>query len=167
MQRLVFANSVRALAALSLAAMAAAAGAMAWAGPSASKPCCELWILESATEHDSYALKSRHTGRIYAVAPTETGAFQLTEGDAAKAVMRRWSAMSRLADSTSVLLDARESRINFGVDAPEPTDAPDDDGRTLIIVRNVTPEQMRRFITEMPHLTPAARAHLANAVPAR
>lgn len=162
MRRFVFTAS-----ALALAAMAAAAGAMAWAGPSASKPCCELWVFESATEHDSYALKSRHTGRVHAVVPSETGALQLTEGDAAKAVMRRWSAMSRLADSTSVLLDARESRINFGVDAPEPPDAPEDDGNTLIIVRNVSPEQMRRFLSEMPHLTPAARAHLASAVPER
>lgn len=158
MRRLVLAS-----AALSLAAL----GAIAWAGPAASKSCCELWIFESATEHDAYALKSRQTGRVYAVVPTEAGALQLVEGDAAKAVMRRWSAMSRLATSTSILLDARESRINFGVDAPEPPDAPDDDGRTLIIVRNATPEQTRRYISEMPHLTDAARAHLANAVPER
>lgn len=154
-------------AALSIPVLGALACAIAWAGPAQTKPCCELWIFESPTEHDAYVLKSRESGRIRAVVPTETGALQLVEGDAAKAVMRRWSAISRLADSTSILLDARESRIHFGADAPDPPDAPDDDGRTLIIVRNATPEQTRRFISEMPHLTDAARAHLAGAVVAR
>jgi hypothetical protein len=141
-------------------AAVSAISALAWAQP-AGKPCCELWIFEAANGPDSYALKSRRTGRTYAVVPSASG-LQKIEGEAARAVVRRWTAISQLANSTSILLDARESRINLDVDVVDPPDAPgNNDSATLVIIRNATPAQTRKFISEMPRLTDAARAHLA------
>lgn len=144
---------------------AAASGAIAttpvWAQP-AARPCCDLWIFEKANGPDSYAIQTRRGGRAYAVVVSETGSAMTLEGEAAKAVVRRWTAISQLASSTSILLDARESRINLDIDVVDPPDAPEnDDGDTLVIIRSATPAQTRKFISEMPHLTDAARAHLA------
>lgn len=144
-------------------AAVSAIGALAWAQP-AAKPCCELWIFEAADGPDAYALKSRRSGQTFAVVPYAAGV-EMLEGEAARAVVRRWTAISQLAASTSILLDAREARINLDVDVVDPPDAPDNNGaNTLVIIRNATPAQTRRFISEMPRLSAAARAHLASAI---
>jgi hypothetical protein len=140
-----------------------AIGALAWAGP-AEKTCCELWIFEPAGGPDSYAIRSRETGRDYVVLVSPSGIATTLEGDAARAAVRRWTAISQLAASTSVLLDARESRIELGVDVVDEPDAPEmDDADMLVIVRHANRAQARKFINQMPYLTDAARAHLMRA----
>jgi hypothetical protein len=147
---------------IAAAAGAAGLGALAIAQPM-ERPCCELWIFESANGPDSYAIRALRSGRTFVVLSSPTGA-QLLEGDAARKVVRRWTAVSRLAASTSILLDARESRIDLGVDVADPPDAPgNDDGDTLVLIRNASPAQTRKFIADMPQLTAAARTHLSSA----
>lgn len=150
-------------AAVGTAAAGALGATLVWAQP-APRPCCDLWIFEKANGPDSYAIQKRRGG-TYAVVVSETGSAITLEGEAAKAVVRRWTAISQLASSTSILLDARESQINLDVDVVDPPDAPENDGGdTLVIIRSATPAQTRKFIGDMPHLTDAARAHLASAV---
>lgn len=146
-------------------ACAAGIGALASAQP-VEKPCCDLWIFEAAGAPDSYAIASRRDGRALAVIASPTGAAHVLEGAAARATVRRWTAMSRLEASSSVLLDARESRISLDVDVADPPDA-EDNGRAnmLVLVRYATPAQARTFIKEMPRLAAADRARLTAAVP--
>ena len=143
-------------------------GAIAVAQP-AARPCCDLWIFEAAQGPDSYAVRLKRSGQTFVVLPAAGGS-QLLEGAAARETLDRWIAIGRLAKSTTILLDGRESRFSLDtagldVDVVDPPDAADNaEANTLVYIRNASPAQTQAFIREVPKLNDAARARVAAAV---